>query len=228
MASLLLFDCTDSRLSVALQVGDQVYSQTQNQPRQQSLHLLPTIEQLLSQAGLTLEHLDAIACTCGPGSFTGIRIVVSAAQGLAYGVGCRLIPLSSLKALAFQSQVIKEPQLNSIQVIAMLDARMGGVYWASFRWHEGQLKRLTEDALAEVSDWQADLDASGIVLGSGAALVEFPDRWEIDSEMQIDVVTLLPWAQAQLAKGNSIAAEALKPVYCRGQEAWKKQDPAPA
>ena len=155
MPNLLVFDCTDQNLSVALQIGSQVISQRSVSPRQHAQRLLPEIEALLAEAELSLNNLDVIGFTNGPGSFTGLRIAVSAAQGLSYGCGCPLIALSSLQALAWQATHLgaQLPVDQPVTVLSMLDARMGELYCAEFQLLNGQIERRKADQLLPVSNW---------------------------------------------------------------------------
>ena len=76
---------------------------------------------------MRLSQLDGIAAGVGPGSFTGVRISVAVAQGLAFGAGLPVVPVTSLEALAFQAI-----EAGADRVLACLDARMGEVYWGCF------------------------------------------------------------------------------------------------
>ncbi len=83
--------------------------------------------ELMAEAEVTWSLLDAIAASIGPGAFTGVRISVSVAQGLAFGAGLPVVPVTTLEALALQ--VLAR---DSTRAIACLDARMGEVYWGCF------------------------------------------------------------------------------------------------
>jgi tRNA threonylcarbamoyladenosine biosynthesis protein TsaB len=85
------------------------------------------VEAVLAEAESSLSMLDGIAASIGPGAFTGVRISVAVAQGLAFGAGLPVVPVSTLEALAFQ--VVRS---GARQALACLDARMGEVYWGCF------------------------------------------------------------------------------------------------
>ena len=99
--------------------------------------ILAMVDDLLAEAGLALTQLDAIAFGRGPGSFTGLRIAAGVAQGLAYGAGLRVVPVSSLAALA---QGVDAPK-----VLAALDARMNQVYWGAYRKNQMGIVELEGD-----------------------------------------------------------------------------------
>ncbi len=98
--------------------------------------LLGMIDELLAEAALPLSAVDVIAASVGPGAFTGVRITVATAQGLAFGAGLRVIPISTLEALAWDALYGDAAEsgrsADDIPALACLDARMGEVYWATF------------------------------------------------------------------------------------------------
>jgi tRNA threonylcarbamoyladenosine biosynthesis protein TsaB len=89
--------------------------------------ILGMVEAVLAEAQVSLSMLDGIAASIGPGSFTGVRISVAVAQGLAFGAGLRVAAVSTLEALAFQAM-----RSGAAHALACLDARMGEVYWGCF------------------------------------------------------------------------------------------------
>ena len=85
------------------------------------------VDRLLAQGEVTLGRLDGIAAGIGPGSFTGVRVSVAVAQGLAFGAGLPVVPVASLEALALASI-----ERGAERALACLDARMGEVYWGCY------------------------------------------------------------------------------------------------
>ena len=100
---LLALDTATESCSVALRIDGDVRVRRHPGARQQTAVVLPMVQSLLAEAGLSLAQLDAIACTQGPGAFTGVRVGVSVAQGLAFGAGLPVIGVSTLAALAWQA-----------------------------------------------------------------------------------------------------------------------------
>lgn len=86
---ILALDTATERCSVALLVGNTVYSRSEIAPRDHTKKVLPMVDEVLKEAGVTLQELDALAFGRGPGSFTGVRIGIGIAQGLAFGQICR-------------------------------------------------------------------------------------------------------------------------------------------
>lgn len=129
---ILALETTTEACSAALSTGFDVYNRHEVMPRGHARRLLPMIDELMSQAGLELGELDAIAYCRGPGSFTGIRIGAGVVQGLAYGTGRPVIPVSTLACLA--QGVYREHGADA--VLAAIDARMDEVYWGTYRLGE--------------------------------------------------------------------------------------------
>ena len=126
--------------------------------------LLPLIDRALRDAGITLSHVDGLAVAVGPGSFTGLRIGISTAKGLAIGAGKPLVGVPTLEAMAWTLPFC----LHSICPI--LDARKGEVYCGLFR-HEGErLIRLMEEAVLSPDSLVTRIQAPTVFLGDGLAV----------------------------------------------------------
>lgn len=125
---LLAIDTATEIASVALLVDGKISCEEQGSQKTHAQLLLPMIERLLVDAGLSVNALDGVIFGCGPGSFTGLRIACSIAKGLAYAHDLRLFPVSTLGAIAFSARQIK----GDVPVLAVLDARMQEMYWNYF------------------------------------------------------------------------------------------------
>jgi tRNA threonylcarbamoyladenosine biosynthesis protein TsaB len=126
---ILALDTATEACSVALLTDAGVIGRYREVGRGHAEEILGMVDAVLAQAGIGLTALDAIAASVGPGAFTGVRICVSVAQGLAFGAGLPVIPVTTLEALALRA--VRDS--GAAQVLACLDARMGEVYWACFR-----------------------------------------------------------------------------------------------
>ncbi|QNP58663.1 tRNA (adenosine(37)-N6)-threonylcarbamoyltransferase complex dimerization subunit type 1 TsaB [Paenacidovorax monticola] len=128
--NLLAFDTSTDTLSIAVQRGARTWEHSGPGGAQASATLIPAIHALLAQAGLAFTDLQAIVFGRGPGSFTGLRTACSIAQGLALGAGAPVLPVDTLLAVAEEARA----RQGCTEVVAALDARMGEVYHAPYRW----------------------------------------------------------------------------------------------
>jgi tRNA threonylcarbamoyladenosine biosynthesis protein TsaB len=141
---VLALDTSTQRMAVALLWGEHALCATEDGGARASLRLLPLAQALLSQAGLAMEQLDAIAFGQGPGAFTGLRTATAAAQGLALGIRKPVLALDSLALVA--EDALPHAQMGATVWVAM-DARMDEIYAA--RYHRS------------AQGWQAD-EAPGL------------------------------------------------------------------
>jgi tRNA threonylcarbamoyladenosine biosynthesis protein TsaB len=126
---LLALDAATEALSVSLAIDDRQIDRYVELERGHAERLLPMVEDVLAEGGIALAALDAIAFGRGPGGFTGVRLAASVAQGLAFGAGIGVVPVSDLAAVA--QRVAQENREVSLILVAN-DARMREVYWARF------------------------------------------------------------------------------------------------
>jgi len=124
---VLAVDAATEVCSVALLCDGDVRVRSIEAGRGHAQQLLAMVTELLAEAQVSWSMLNGIAASIGPGAFTGVRISVSVAQGLAFGAGLPVVPVTTLEAMALQ--VLER---DSDRAIACLDARMGEVYWACF------------------------------------------------------------------------------------------------
>jgi tRNA threonylcarbamoyladenosine biosynthesis protein TsaB len=139
---------------------------TVNTKTTHSQTLMPLMESVLKAAGLTPSDLDAFAVTNGPGSFTGLRIGVSAVKGLAFALGKPVCGVSTLKSLAHNLAG------QDVTACAVMDARRGEVYNALFEIRGDEIKRLTEDRAISLADLGKELERYDkvVLVGDGAEL----------------------------------------------------------
>jgi tRNA threonylcarbamoyladenosine biosynthesis protein TsaB len=124
---VLAVDAATELCSVALLCDGDVRVRSIEAGRGHAQQLLAMVRELLAEAQVSWSMLNGIAASIGPGAFTGVRISVSVAQGLAFGAGLPVVPVTTLEAMALQ--VLER---DSARAIACLDARMGEVYWGCF------------------------------------------------------------------------------------------------
>ncbi len=159
---ILVIDTSGPVCGTAVMDEDKVYSEyTAQNKNTHSASLMPMIEAALNAAGAELKTLDAIAAVTGPGSFTGVRIGVATAKGLAHGAGLPCVPVDALEALA-----VSAGEFDGL-VCPIQDARAGQVYGAVFRYGE----RLTDDRPMKLEDYLDQAEKLGdhfLFLGDGA------------------------------------------------------------
>lgn len=147
--NILAFDTSTIACSVALYLSEpkphgQTFSTHEICPMQHTAMVLPMIQSLLDSANITLDQLDAIAFGCGPGSFTGIRIASSLAQGIAFAKSLPVIPVSSLAATAQAAYM----QQGYERILVAVDARMDQIYWGAYQVEEGLVQPVIPDELS--------------------------------------------------------------------------------
>ncbi|MEK6549828.1 MAG: tRNA (adenosine(37)-N6)-threonylcarbamoyltransferase complex dimerization subunit type 1 TsaB [Nitrospirota bacterium] len=133
--------------------------------------LLPTVDQVLKKAGVAARDLDVVAVSVGPGSFTGLRVGLATAKGLALGAGARLVGVPTLEALA------EGYASADATICALLDAYRGEVYMALFRRNGNALERLSPDAVlapGAVASALAAVEGPVHLIGNGAARYREP------------------------------------------------------
>ena len=222
--NLLALDASTEALSIAIQFNGQVFKHFEVCPQQHSQKVLPLVSELLDKAGCKLQDLDGIVFGRGPGSFTGVRISVAIAQGLAYGANLPLVGVSTLQAMA--QQAIDEKQVES--VVTGIDARMGEIYFAHYLASETGIAQLNLDE-NEVVCAPTDLPESINGLNAvGSAWQPYADQaanlnLEVISEITLpDAAYMLKIAEAEFEKGNTVQAADAQPHYVRDTVTWKK------
>ncbi|MFM1896276.1 MAG: hypothetical protein RLZZ385_1350 [Pseudomonadota bacterium] len=128
MVRVLSLDSSSTRCAAAVCDGSHVRVRSAQRPRSHAQDLLGLVEDVLENAHLTLAQLDCLSVLAGPGSFTGLRIAVGVAQGLALAVNKPVVLLSTLEALAWSAQA----HSHSTHVLVAMQARDGEVYFASY------------------------------------------------------------------------------------------------
>ena len=170
---LLAIDTATQACSVALLVGDTLIARYEEPGRGHSELILPMVDAVLKEGALQLEALDCIAVGRGPGAFTGVRIAISVAQGLAFGAGLRIVPVSDLAAVA--QRVAHAPDTK--RVVACMDARMGEVYWARFDVSaDGLVRADSPEQLSRPQDVHVDGSRGWVAAGTRLGSVSGDDR----------------------------------------------------
>jgi tRNA threonylcarbamoyladenosine biosynthesis protein TsaB len=231
MTKLLALDTSTDVCSVALIDDFGIKEKISETPRAHTQLLLPMVKSLLEENQTPLSSLDAIAFGCGPGSFTGLRICLSTAQGLAFGADLPLIPVSSLSAMVAGALRLKDIEVD--MVVPMIDARMDEIYWSIYDPSSQELNHSTLSLFEEqVSSPQVAYEqlltnnpASILGVGSGWKYSVFQGLNNITvdtnlSPLAYDIVTL---GLESFNNGAVLDPLNTEPTYLRNEISWQKR-----
>lgn len=199
---ILAFESSAKAASVALIRDGVILAESfQNNGKTHSATLMPMAQQVLSDCGVAPEALTAVAVAKGPGSFTGVRIGVAAAKGLAWGAEKPVCGVSTLEAMATQMRMM------SGIICPVMDARRSQVYNALYESDGKRLRRLTQDRAISLEELKKDLEnfeKEIFLVGDGTKLC-----YNTLSE-GLPYLTLPPaHLEMQRAAGVAMAAEAM-------------------
>lgn len=240
MATILAIDASTDVCSVAVLRHGVCSDLQSNEPRAHAQTLLPMVDQLLKEIGIALSDVRAIAYGSGPGSFTGLRIGLGIAQGLAFGSSLPMIGISSLEAMAVAQSSVDSNMDEGF--ICVLDARMNEVYWSmhSVQRSGGRVRVDTQvqprldaigDANREISNCLRNCDAGRLTLaGSGVGLLELSafanetvSKFAVEGNAVPSAVGVALVARERLAAGKVVNAEDAQLTYLRNSVAWNKR-----
>lgn len=221
---LLALDTAATRCSVALLLDGELRELDAPAEKLQAENVLPMVEKLLGEAGLKLAALDALAFGRGPGAFTGLRVAASVAQGLAYGAGLPVVPVSNLAALAAAAS----RRHGARRILACLDARMQEIYWAAFAVEAGSLEPLSPEALCPPGDLEPP--SAGAWFGAGSGWGAYGDTLKarvsrlegVDAAAAPTAGDVARLAERAFKQGLGLPPEQALPVYLRDKVATPK------
>lgn len=222
---LLAFDTSTAACSVALldtskSTTQQIYSLHQIQPQQQGKLILPMIHAVLESASVSMQELNAIAYGCGPGSYTGVRIACSVAQGIGLATDCRVLAISSLAAMA-------QAAYQAFQwrhLLVALDAHMQEIYWSAYHVSDLGYVELSgqEEVLNPLNVRMPHDKVDWYGIGDGWGKYGEILSNQADERLKSINIELLPTAEAMLGlaklkyeQGDWIASSEALPVYLR-------------
>ncbi|MCF6210373.1 MAG: tRNA (adenosine(37)-N6)-threonylcarbamoyltransferase complex dimerization subunit type 1 TsaB [Gammaproteobacteria bacterium] len=219
---ILALETATEACSAALNIDGDIRERFEIAPRGHSELILPMLESLLTEADISLQQVDALAFGRGPGAFTGVRIGVGVAQGVAFGADLPVLAISTLAALAQAT--------DAVQVLAAIDARMDEVYWGSYRRDKSGLMCLQGEECVAAPD-ATPMVSGEDWLGAGSGWGVYGDSLRARHAGQVSGVVsdALPRAAAvsrlavaALVAGEAVGAEQALPVYLRDTVTWKK------
>jgi tRNA threonylcarbamoyladenosine biosynthesis protein TsaB len=195
-------------------------------PNSGSEVLLPWANELLAQAGISLKQLDGIAFGAGPGGFTGLRLACGVTQGLAWGLGIPVVPVSTLTALALAAVEANAEASGEPLVWAVLDARMNEVYSATYRVMGGVVNEVSAPVCAAPAAIAVlptpTLDG---LIGIGDGFAAYPELQQLDPNIRYipdqwpTAAVVARLGARALANGEGVPAQAAQPIYVRDKVA---------
>jgi tRNA threonylcarbamoyladenosine biosynthesis protein TsaB len=219
--NLLAIETATECCSVAVVHGETVMTRSEVAPRRHAELVLPMADSLLAELGLGRHALDGIAVGRGPGAFTGVRLAISLAQGMAMALDIPVVTVSSLAALAMEAPDDDTP------VLAVIDARMGEVYSAAYRRDSlGLLVEWQAEAVGHPDVLQVPAAPAWHVVGTGWGTYETTVRERLggaiasaDGECYPQARHIATLAVPMFAAGLAVAPELALPVYLRDKVA---------
>ena len=243
--TLLALDTSTEACSVALLYNGEKTSLNELAQRTHAKRILPMVDKILTDFGLKLNQLDALAFGRGPGSFTGVRVGAAIAQGLALGADLPVIPISNLTAMAQAAFELYQAE----NVAAAIDARMNEVYFSQlvrekkctdfgqfFVWKnlipeqvcspEKALVQLANSTALNITTSTALNIATSTALRVGTgwnAYAQFATKGLTGSDIELpDARYMLELARVEWLQQKTISALEIEPIYLRNEVTWKK------
>jgi tRNA threonylcarbamoyladenosine biosynthesis protein TsaB len=224
MVKLLAIETSSEACSAALSYDGSIREQFELAPRGHAELILPMVRSLLAEAELALGAVDAIAFGRGPGSFTSLRIGIGVVQGLAWGAGLPVVPISSLAATA---QAAHEQEQGIPRICVAMDARMQEVYCADFKVGANGLVDLDSKEQA-CSPAAVRVDEPWLVCGAGNGFERYPELGQLGTSLALCLPDCWPLAGAVcrlaaewLKHHHPVPAAQAQPVYIRDKVADK-------
>lgn len=195
--------------------------------RSHAERLLATVDWVLAEAGLELGDLDALAISIGPGSFTGLRVGTATWKGLAFAQKLALAAVPTLDAMT------RLGAFRDVVVCPLLDARMGEVFGAVYRFDGARRTKLTADMVCPVETILEEVSEAAVFLGDGAAVYRDRILAKVPEAVFVEPLCSVPRASAVageaaclLAQGVSTDAAQVSPIYLRKSQAEENRDQA--
>lgn len=216
--TILALDTATEACSVALRYQDQTFERYQIAPRQHTKLLLPFLQEILTEAEISLKQLDAIAFGCGPGSFTGLRVAASVVQGIAFAHDLPVLPISTLQAIA--QGCYREFQLP--RMLIALDAAMQEIYLGCY--HVKDQVMVAQAPEIVTAPQLVSIPGADVWFGAGSGFDLYHEQLQQKLRLQLqqwfphryprayDIANLATIAYQQ---NKMVSAEQALPVYLR-------------
>ena len=224
---LLAVETSTEACSAALFIDGKVSERYELAPKEHTKLILPMIASLMAEAGLKPQQLDALAFSCGPGSFTGVRISTGVIQGIALGADLPVVPVSTLAAIA---QDFFDSNDDNVAYVAM-DARMSEIFWGVYRRDAQGYAELIGDEAVTPAEQIEFPELTGVGIGSGwgvypqelmTRLTGLVSRYQADRLPRAGAIARL--GARGFEQGMAVAVEQAMPVYLRDKVAKKESE----
>ena len=222
---LLAVETSTNACSAALYINGEIHEIFELAPKEHTKRILPMIDTLMAEAQLTPKKLDAIAFSCGPGSFTGVRIATGITHGIALGADLPVVPISTLAALA-QNFFNNNPE--KIAFTAM-DARMKEIFWGVYQKNNAGYAQLVNEESVTPATEVIFPNMAGVGIGSGFAVYQpqltqalggFLQRYESNNLPRASAIAQL--GVTAFINNKGVVVEKALPVYLRDKVAKKE------
>ncbi len=227
---ILAIETATEACSAALLMDGDIVEEYILAPRQHTKLILPMMDGLLNQAGVSLKQLDALAFGRGPGAFTGVRIAAGVIQGAAFGGDLPVVPVSTLAALAQQGLDDTDDPL----AYTALDARMDEVYWGVYqRGDDGLAESMVPESVIAAVNVEYPEEPAGPGVGLGMGWQRYHDDLlqrlgeritRIEAERYPKAAEIARLALKGFKCGQAVPAEQALPVYLRDNVAKKRSE----
>ncbi|QDH70813.1 tRNA (adenosine(37)-N6)-threonylcarbamoyltransferase complex dimerization subunit type 1 TsaB [Marilutibacter alkalisoli] len=234
---ILALETATEACSVALWLDGEVVERFQIAPRRHAELALPWAGELLAEAGIARSQLDAIAVGRGPGAFTGVRLAIALAQGMALALDRPLLPVSTLAALSMRACAPCPPlplagegrgegRHDGQRILAAIDARMGEIYVAAFERRDGEPVLLDGERVLPPADVVLPGGEGWHGVGTGFDALDGALQRHLGGRLASVAAQELPHAAdvarlgaAAFARGEAVAPEQAEPAYLRNNVA---------
>ncbi len=224
---LLAIETSTEACSAAFYLDGEIHESFELTPREHAKRILPMIDKLMAEAQLKPQQLDGIAFSCGPGSFTGVRIATGITHGIALGADLPVVPVSTLAAIA---QTFFNQNLETLAFTAM-DARMSEIFWGVYEKNSaGYAQLVNKEMVTPATEIQFPI-RTGVGIGTGfslyskeltQALGELLQRYEADNLPRASAIAQL--GAFGLKNNQGVPVELAQPTYLRDKVAKKESE----
>lgn len=223
--NILAIDSCSEMCSAALLFNGKRYEQHELTQRGHSNLILGMIESLFDQSASSLADVDVLAFGRGPGSFTGVRVGVSVAQGIAFARDIPVVAISSLAALAQKAA----NELEAEYIAVAMDARMGEIYCAHYHFDGQVLRLLDKEQVCDPADFLPYYQGECVGVGTAWHQYETPLKenfgllvTQVEADYYPEAANVITLAEVEVLAGNLMSADQALPVYLRDNVAKKK------